>query len=103
MRKWNAKKKWIDVSISQNEHSCSISVEDNGKGISSEQQTAIFDKGFTTKGQKGSGIGLYLVNNIVDKGLGEIEVFSRKGEGMSILITFPMILEEDSYEQATGY
>ncbi|MGP4074610.1 ATP-binding protein [Halobacillus sp. K22] len=95
--------KWIDVSISQNEHSCSISVEDNGQGISQEKQAAIFEKGFTTKGQKGSGIGLYLVNNIVDKGMGEIEVISQKGEGTSILITFPMTLEEDSYEQATGY
>ncbi|MFG6115305.1 ATP-binding protein [Halobacillus sp. MO56] len=88
--------KWVDISISQNDHVCTIAVEDNGKGIPKEQIDHIFEKGYTTKGKEGSGFGLYLINNVVEKGLGEVEVISQEGEGTSILLTFPMSLEEGS-------
>ncbi|MFC7062391.1 ATP-binding protein [Halobacillus seohaensis] len=93
--------KWIDISLYQDHQYCKISVEDNGKGVAVEK-SKVFEKGFSTKGDQGSGIGLYLVKNIVDKGMGEINFISQKGEGTSILITFPMTLEEDSYGQAKG-
>ncbi|WP_319004445.1 sensor histidine kinase [Halobacillus litoralis] len=91
--------KWIDVSIIQDKEYCAITVEDNGKGMSSEHQNKAFHKGFTTKGKKGSGIGLYLVKNIVDKGRGSLEIISQTGEGTSVMIQLPMFVKENSYEQ----
>jgi two-component system, CitB family, sensor histidine kinase DctS len=82
--------KRIDVSIEQNDEVCEILVEDNGCGISEEDIEHIFRKGFTTNDIKGNGLGLYLVQSIVKKGEGEIEVTSKLNEGTSLLITFPM-------------
>ena len=92
--------RWVDISITQNRHMSTIAVEDNGEGIADDKQSRLFDKGFSTKGNKGSGIGLYLVKNIVGKGLGDIEVISKQGEGTSIIIQIPMVYEEGVYEQA---
>ena len=44
-----------------------ISVIDNGSGIDPEIQTKIFDPYFTTKQLTGSGIGLYMSRQIVQK------------------------------------
>ncbi|MFG6494913.1 sensor histidine kinase [Fictibacillus sp. UD] len=80
----------IDVSIAQDSEICAILVEDNGSGMSEEVQNHIFERGYTTKGKHGSGIGLYLIHQIVEKGKGEIEVTSHKNQGTSFVITFPM-------------
>lgn len=60
----------IDVSIAQDSEICAILVEDNGSGMSEEVQNHIFERGYTTKGNYGSGIGLYLIQQIVEKGKG---------------------------------
>lgn len=86
--------KLVNLSIFQDRHQCTVMVEDNGEGISDEQKGRILQKGYSTKGDQGSGIGLYLVKNIVDKGYGELEVVSRIGEGTSFVIEFPMEREE---------
>ncbi len=82
--------KYIEVSIEQDEEVCSILVEDNGVGISEENQKEIFKEGFTTKSEEGHGIGLSLVKNIVDKGDGTIHIYSQPNQGTSFVITFPM-------------
>lgn len=59
----------IDIHISTLEDIFSFSITDNGKGIDSELHDKIFDKGFSTKGSDGNGIGLYLCKkNIEDHG-----------------------------------
>jgi len=48
-----------------------IHYQDNGKGISSENEKKIFDPFFTTKrGQGGSGLGLHIVYNLINRQLG---------------------------------
>ncbi|MEC3790635.1 ATP-binding protein, partial [Bacillus velezensis] len=42
----------------------------------------------------GTGYGLYLVKQIVDKGMGVIEVDTRQGQGTAFSILFPMKGEE---------
>ena len=78
------------MSIEQNEDICSLSVEDNGQGIDEDHLERIFEEGFSTKGEKGRGIGLYLVKHIVEKGKGHIDVQSEKGKGTIFTITFDM-------------
>ncbi|WKA50967.1 sensor histidine kinase [Planococcus liqunii] len=89
--------KRIDISIEQSEGMCAILVEDNGSGIQPEHLPKLYEKGFTANKADGTGYGLYLVKQIVDKGRGEIEVLSQPGEGTSFTITFPMDEEDKAY------
>jgi len=63
---------------------------DNGCGIPTESVKKIFDPLFTMK-EKGMGLGLAIVHNIVDMHGGSIEVENNKGEGTIFTITFPLI------------
>jgi two-component system, CitB family, sensor histidine kinase DctS len=82
--------KEVFISIEQNDEILSLSVEDNGCGIDETHQAHIFDQGFSTKGTKDRGFGLYLVKQIVEKGQGDIQVISEKGKGTTFTITFTM-------------
>ena len=83
-------KKQVYVSIEQDDMTCTIVVEDNGCGIPVSIQQYIYERGFTTKGSEGSGIGLYLIAQIVNKSRGEISVQSASNEGTSFILSFPM-------------
>ncbi|WP_302328437.1 ATP-binding protein [Salirhabdus salicampi] len=87
-------KKEIYISIEQDDDICSILVEDNGCGIANENIEKIFEKNFSTKDEQGSGIGLNLVKQIIEKGNGVIEITSTVDVGTSFIITFPMKIEE---------
>ncbi|MCR8636716.1 ATP-binding protein [Paenibacillus radicis (ex Xue et al. 2023)] len=80
----------VFISIEQDEDVLSILIEDNGGGIDPTVQQRIFEQGFTTKGTKGRGIGLYLLAGIVQKGAGTVRVDSVPDEGTAFMISFPM-------------
>jgi signal transduction histidine kinase len=65
-------------------------VEDNGIGMDRETREKIFSLFFTSKGIKGTGLGLYIANKIVDKHGGRIEVDSEPQRGTRFLIRFPL-------------
>ena len=69
-----------------------ISVKDNGIGIEPEKQEAIFSKYYRTENEiEGSGVGLYLVKQIVENSDGKISVESAKGKGSE----FKVYLKQD--------
>lgn len=68
-----------------------ISVSDNGTGMSEETLDHIFEIFFTTKGSKGTGLGLPVTKKIVEEHKGTIEVESRTGEGSTFMIKLPKI------------
>jgi len=63
-----------------------VTVEDIGPGISKEQLNRIFEPFYTTKAL-GTGLGLYVVKQLVEKNGGKVDVRSRMGEGTSFTIT----------------
>jgi signal transduction histidine kinase len=65
-------------------------VEDNGIGMDRETREKIFSLFFTSKGIKGTGLGLFIANKIVDKHGGRIEVDSEPQRGTRFLIRFPL-------------
>lgn len=66
-----------------------IEFSDNGCGIAPEVQARIFEPGFTGNGQT-PGLGLAVCRRIVERHGGTIEVFSRLGEGTSLVVEFPV-------------
>lgn len=67
-----------------------ITVADNGPGVSKELQDRIFDPFFTTK-KEGNGLGLAIVNTIITRHQGLIEVQSEKDSGTIFNIYLPAI------------
>jgi signal transduction histidine kinase len=70
-----------------------VRISDNGCGIPPENFNAIFEQFFTTKGEKGTGIGLWVIKGIVEKVGGRIEVLSsttsKRGTCFSIFLPAP--------------
>ena len=80
----------IRVTISVVDHQCLVEVIDNGCGISSEEVDRIFTPHFTTK-SSGSGIGLSLVKQIVEKHGGMISFESKENEGTTFRLALPTV------------
>lgn len=80
-----------------------VAVTDSGGGISPENQRRIFEPFFTTKpiGQ-GTGLGLSLSYNIVQKHHGRIEVSSEWGKGATFTIWLPIQAHADSSSDAAA-
>ncbi|MDZ7363297.1 MAG: ATP-binding protein [candidate division KSB1 bacterium] len=66
-----------------------IQVHDTGCGIPPENLPKIFEPFFSTKGQKGNGLGLAIVWGIVEKHNGKITVESEVGKGTRFRIVLP--------------
>jgi two-component system NtrC family sensor kinase len=66
-----------------------IRVSDTGCGIAPENLPKIFDPFFSTKGPKGTGLGLAVAWGIVEKHNGRIEVESEVGKGTTFRILLP--------------
>jgi len=67
-----------------------ILIEDNGPGIPEEISEKIFDPFFTTKDVgHGSGLGLYIVHDIIEMHGGSIRVETRMGQGTTFIIWLP--------------
>jgi signal transduction histidine kinase len=64
-------------------------VVDNGCGMDEETRAKIFHSFFSTKGSRGTGLGLMLAKKIVDEHEGVIEVESEKGKGTKFFIRLP--------------
>jgi nitrogen fixation/metabolism regulation signal transduction histidine kinase len=82
----------IEVLIRVNRQVVEIEIKDNGMGISSDQQTRIFTPYFTTK-SSGSGIGLSVVRQIIEKHNGSIRFESEAQRGTSFFIELKMLSE----------
>lgn len=78
----------IMVSVVPENNHVTISVMDNGNGISEENGTKIFEPKFTTK-SSGMGLGLAMVKNIVETYNGSITFTSEEGKGTTFKVTFP--------------
>jgi GAF domain-containing protein len=67
-----------------------VSVADTGVGMSEEVRRRIFEPFFSTKGPKGTGLGLAMVYGIVARHGGEVVVASREGQGSTFTIRLPI-------------
>ena len=81
---------YVKISIEVNEEGARIQVADNGKGISAEYLDRIFEMFFrASEDSYGSGLGLYITRQVVDKLQGKIEVESVYSEGTTFSVWLP--------------
>jgi signal transduction histidine kinase len=90
-----APQSWVKVDAFMEGNCCYISVADNGIGILPELQEKVFGMFFrATEKSSGSGLGLYIVKEIVDKMNGKISLKSQFGEHTNFLISIPVANEK---------
>jgi signal transduction histidine kinase len=81
----------IFIKTWQDQLNVKISIRDTGVGMTDEVRKKIFDPFFTTKEVgKGTGLGLSISYGIIQKHNGEIEVFSKPGEGTEFSVRIPV-------------
>jgi PAS domain S-box-containing protein len=81
---------FINIAISTNEEVCEIRFADNGIGIEEQYQLKIFDIFFRgTTHSEGTGLGLFIVKDTIDRLKGTIEVKSKLGSGSEFIIRLP--------------
>lgn len=93
--KYCAKEPEITISSSNVKNKFHLTVTDNGKGISKDNQKYLFDKFYRVPtgnlhDVKGFGLGLFYVKSIVEKMNGTVSVKSVLGKGSSFTITLPL-------------
>lgn len=83
----------IEISLTEQGGMAIIRISDQGPGISPEDQRRIFDRFervSSENSQSGLGLGLYIVNQIVNAHDGKIEVESSLGKGSTFTISLPI-------------
>ncbi len=82
----------ISIDFTTQDDKVEYIIQDNGPGINHDDLKRITDPFYTTKEPgKGTGLGLFITESIVNDMNGKIDVNSEKGVGTSIKITFPVI------------
>jgi len=90
VRNKNIENGFIKTEVYTDENNLYLTVEDNGGGIPENIQDKIFDKYFTTKGKKGTGIGLYVAKDILKKMFDSEISFENTGYGARFIISIPL-------------
>ena len=81
--------KWDYVDQAGEKRFVEIDVADTGCGIPPENLNKIFEPFFSTKGQRGTGLGLSVIWGIIDNHNGSISVQSEVNKGTTFLIRLP--------------
>jgi two-component system sensor histidine kinase HydH len=78
----------ITVNVDEDRDRYLVAIEDTGNGISQENLNKVFNPFFSTK-EKGSGLGLSIVRNIIEAHGGSITIESEVGSGTKVKISLP--------------
>ncbi len=89
------------ISCTSDESQVVVKLKDSGQGIPKDVQVRMFEPFFTTKEVgKGTGLGLHIVRQEIEKHRGNIRCESEPGQGTTFIITFPLSEEQFLKEAA---
>jgi len=88
---------YINLTLNTNISQTYLVIEDNGIGIGQEHLSKVFNMFYRASGMsEGSGLGLYIVKQTVEKLKGQIEISSEQGLGTTFRITLPTYVKQDN-------
>jgi signal transduction histidine kinase len=86
----------LDVAFDETARLARVTVSDNGAGIAEEARGTIFDLFVSTKGTRGTGLGLTVSRKILREHGGDIRCTSSVGQGSTFVLEFPLRLADDA-------
>ena len=90
----NGKDPVIKVDVDINEYGAKLAIEDNGKGIAKEHLDKVYKMFYrATDDGAGSGLGLYIVKETIEKLQGNIRIESEVGKGTTVLMEIPEVVD----------
>jgi PAS domain S-box-containing protein len=81
----------VTVSASVDDGTALVEVADNGPGIPDDRKAEIFEEGQKDLGSTGTGLGLYLVETLVERYGGEVHVEDNEPEGAVFVVELPVV------------
>ncbi len=78
------------ISAHRNMERVEVSIADTGEGIAPEHQAKIFEPYYSTKGERGTGLGMSIVKNIADIHGADLKLESALNIGTKITLAFPI-------------
>lgn len=85
----------LSISAEKSEHQGILRVSDTGHGMKEAVRRRILQPFFSTKGRKGSGLGLSISLQLIEQYKGTLEVESEEGKGSTFIISLPLAHSED--------
>ena len=76
-------------SLKDEDYAVAYQVIDNGSGMDEETRSKVFQRFFSTKGSRGTGLGLMITRKIIDEHGGVIELQSEEKKGTTFIIRLP--------------
>ncbi|RDI42343.1 ATP-binding protein [Falsibacillus pallidus] len=80
----------LTITIGSSDQLAIIDIQDTGFGMTDEQMRRLGEPYFTTKDQKGTGLGMMVVFSVIEAMKGKIHVESEQGKGTRFVITIPL-------------
>lgn len=84
----------VGIGLRQSEGLVSVSVSDQGEGISAEEQERVFERFYRVDAARsrqtgGTGLGLSIVKHVISNHGGEVTVWSQQGKGSTFTVRLP--------------
>jgi len=80
----------LQIRAERKDKSLVVTIADNGTGMDRETREKIFTLFFSSKGKRGTGIGLFISNQTIERHGGTIAVESELNQGSTFTITLPL-------------
>ncbi|MCG8572829.1 MAG: HAMP domain-containing histidine kinase [Spirochaetes bacterium] len=98
--KFSQSQQKIQIEILDKKSELNLIIADQGVGMSQEQIDKIMTEKevvstFGTRGEKGTGLGLLLILDFVEKNSGKLDIESKPGTGTKMIVTFPILADSE--------
>ncbi|MBB6446665.1 ATP-binding protein [Bacillus benzoevorans] len=88
----------LEIGMRKHDDLMEIKIKDTGIGMDQDQMERLGKPYFTTKGQKGTGLGMMVAYRVIEDIKGKISVMSEKGKGTTFTIDLPISAENSEID-----
>ena len=92
----------IEINLTSDNKNFKVAIKDNGIGIPKQDQAKLFSKFFRAVNAmrtktEGSGLGLFIAKNIIERHGGEITITSQEGLGTTVTFNLPLTINKINF------